>query len=132
MANKKKDVQIIEVECAFCKGTGKDPFELLSTISSCQVCSGAGVRVLAAPAAKCAYCGGSGVHPHSRMVCMTCRGAGQVTVPEEAVRCPGCGGSGKESDNHYFDSVLPCMVCGGKGVVAANSEAARKAAVPGD
>lgn len=132
MATRKIRLQTIEVECAFCKGTGKDPFELLSTISTCQVCSGAGRRIITTPAATCAYCGGSGVHPHSRMVCMTCRGVGQNSIPEEAVRCPGCGGSGKESDNHYFDSVLPCMVCGGKGVVDAQSAAARRAPAPGD
>lgn len=88
--------------------------------------------MLAGPVAPCAYCGGSGVHPHSRLVCMTCRGAGQVSVPADAVPCTGCGGSGKESDHHYFDSVLPCMVCGGKGVISAKSEGARQSLVPGD
>ena len=121
MAPRKIRAQTVEIECAFCKGSGKDPFSLLSTLSTCQVCSGSGRRTLTMPVVKCAYCGGSGIHPHSRMVCMTCRGAGQVSVPEDAVPCPGCGGSGKEADNHYFDSVLPCMVCGGKGVVDPHS-----------
>jgi DnaJ-class molecular chaperone len=126
MAIHKIRLQQVEVECAFCKGSGRDPFDLLSTVSACQVCSGTGKRLLTAPVAKCAYCGGSGVHPHSRMVCMTCRGAGQVSVPEDAMPCPGCGGTGKESRHIYTDSVLPCTVCNGKGVVAKDSEAARK------
>ncbi len=125
MISRKIRLQQVEVDCAFCKGTGRDPFELLSAASTCQVCSGTGKRMLVAPLLKCAYCGGTGVHPHSRMVCMTCRGAGQVSVPEATVRCPGCGGTGKESHHYYADSVLPCMVCGGKGVVAADSEAAQ-------
>jgi DnaJ-class molecular chaperone len=118
-------LQQVEVQCAFCKGTGKDQFDLLSAVSNCQVCSGTGRRMLTAPVAKCTYCGGTGVHPHSRMVCMTCRGAGQVSVPEDAVRCPGCGGTGRESRHVYTDSVLPCTVCGGKGVVDPQGEAAR-------
>jgi DnaJ-class molecular chaperone len=125
MAVRKIRLQQVEVECAFCKGTGKDQFELMSATSTCQVCSGTGKRTLTAPAARCAYCGGSGIHPHSRLVCMTCRGAGQVSVPEQSVRCPGCAGTGKESRHVYTDSVLPCTVCGGRGVVDANSEAAR-------
>ena len=31
------------IECAFCKGTGKDPFNLLSELATCQVCGGKGV-----------------------------------------------------------------------------------------
>jgi len=30
------------IKCAFCKGTGKDPFDLLSKLSTCQVCGGKG------------------------------------------------------------------------------------------
>jgi DnaJ-class molecular chaperone len=126
MAVRKIRLQQVEVECAFCKGSGKDPFDLLSSVSTCQVCSGSGQRTLTVPVARCAYCGGNGVHPHSRMVCMTCRGAGQVSVAEDAVKCPGCGGTGKESRHVYTDSVLPCTVCGGKGLVDPMSEAARK------
>jgi DnaJ-class molecular chaperone len=126
MAVRKIRLQQVEVECAFCKGTGKDQFDLLSGVSTCQVCSGSGKRMLTAPVARCAYCGGSGVHPHSRMVCMTCRGAGQVSVPEDAVTCPGCSGTGKESRHVYSDSVLPCTVCGGKGLVDPTGQAVRK------
>jgi DnaJ-class molecular chaperone len=119
----------VETRCAFCNGTGKDPFDLMSPLSTCQACSGEGRRVLTAPVRRCAYCKGTGVHPHSRMVCMTCRGAGQVTVPEKAVTCPGCGGSGCESDHDFHDSVLSCTVCGGKGVVDLATAAANKVLV---
>lgn len=113
----KSTATIIEVPCAFCQGKGKDQFELLSPLSTCQVCSGSGQRVLALPIAKCAYCRGTGVHPHSRMVCMSCNGVGQVTVPVDAVTCPGCHGSGQESDHEFLDSLLSCTICKGKGVV---------------
>lgn len=119
MAQQKKVAQPIEVVCAFCGGRGKDPFHLMSPLSTCQVCSGLGERILAAPVRRCAYCGGTGVHPHSRMVCMTCRGAGQVSVPAHTAVCPGCRGSGREADHHFADSVLACSICGGKGVVPA-------------
>jgi DnaJ-class molecular chaperone len=125
MKKRKIAVHTEEIPCAFCKGTGKDPFDLLSPLSTCQVCSGTGTRVLPTPLHRCAYCRGTGVHPHSRMICMTCRGAGQVTIPENAIVCPGCNGSGREADHHFQDSVLSCMICGGKGVIAADSEAAK-------
>lgn len=108
----------VTVTCAFCRGQGKDPFDLLSPLSTCQVCSGTGQRLLALPIGRCAYCLGTGVHPHSRMVCMSCNGVGQVTVPVDAITCPGCHGSGQESDHEFPDSVLSCTTCKGKGVVA--------------
>ena len=132
MATRKIRLQQVEVDCAFCKGTGKDPFDLLSAKSGCQACDGTGKQQVVAPVAKCAYCSGTGVHPHSRLVCLTCHGAGQVSVPEDAIRCPGCSGTGKESRHIFTDSVLSCTVCGGKGVVDRSSEAARKVLEPGD
>ena len=108
----------VELACTFCRGTGRDPFGLLSGLSKCQVCGGAGVRRLRRPAAPCAYCGETGVHPFSRLTCTTCGGVGNVEIPEGAVTCPGCGGTGREADYQYPDSVLSCRRCGGKGVVA--------------
>lgn len=121
MEKQKVAADLIDVECAFCKGTGTDPFDLMSPLSTCQVCSGTGWRQVEPPLHKCAYCRGTGVHPHSRMVCMTCRGVGQVTVSANAVTCPGCRGTGNESAHHFHDSVLSCLICGGKGVVAPES-----------
>ena len=108
----------IEVACAFCAGTGTDPFGVMYVGSTCQVCGGAGVRRLAPPVADCAYCGRTGVFPGSRLTCTSCGGVGQVTIPEAAVTCPTCAGSGRAKDDFWPDSPLPCGVCGGKGVVA--------------
>jgi DnaJ-class molecular chaperone len=122
MNNRRKTnstAQTERVTCAFCKGKGKDPFNLLSPLSTCQICGGLGHHILESPIARCAYCRGSGVHPFSRMTCTTCRGVGSITVPVNAIPCPGCGGSGQESDHKFFDSVLSCTVCRGKGMVAA-------------
>jgi len=108
----------IEVTCAFCQGTGKDPFGIMSSMANCQVCGGTGVRTLYQPTATCAFCGGTGVHPHSRLTCTTCGGVGTVQIPDDAVTCPCCGGTGREADYEYPDSPLSCRCCGGKGVVA--------------
>lgn len=32
----------VTVRCAFCNGTGKDPFGLLSILATCQACRGSG------------------------------------------------------------------------------------------
>jgi DnaJ-class molecular chaperone len=31
-----------KIKCSFCEGKGKDPFNLLSKASQCQVCNGLG------------------------------------------------------------------------------------------
>ena len=45
----------IEIKCAFCKGTGKDPFDLLSELATCQVCGGKGKVDIIEPAIKCVF-----------------------------------------------------------------------------
>ena len=127
-----------KITCAFCKGTGKDPFCLLSERSACQVCGGAGVVAIMEPAIPCAFCRGTGVHPHgARVTCTVCNGKGKVsvstglsgvasqrfTVKTEGASAPGgkgameacskCKGTGMGTD-----SGLPCLTCGGKGVVS--------------
>ncbi len=100
------------VKCAFCKGTGKDPFNLLSSISICQVCSGKGKVEVKEPMIKCVYCKGTGVYPHNgRVTCTVCNGKGYVTVKGETEKCPDCNGTGVAADT------LPCLTCTGKGVV---------------
>jgi hypothetical protein len=44
------------IKCAFCKGTGKDPFDLLSELATCQVCEGTGKVGVVEPAIKCVFC----------------------------------------------------------------------------
>jgi DnaJ-class molecular chaperone len=104
------------VTCAFCRGSGRDPFDLLSDKSRCAVCGGRGRVVIGHPAKSCAFCGGSGVFPRRRLTCTVCAGAGVVTVPEPARVCGQCLGAGRMSG-----TFLPCSLCGGKGCVASTS-----------
>ena len=107
-----------KIKCAFCKGTGKDPFDLLSTISICQVCGGAGKVEVKDPAIKCVFCDSTGVYPHNgRITCTVCNGKGMVTVKGPTKKCPKCKGTGATKE-----SGLPCIQCGGKGVIAKNAK----------
>lgn len=99
--------------CAFCGGTGTDPFELLYHASRCQVCGGKGMVTIQEPARGCAYCRGTGVHLHRRLTCTVCDGKGMVTTKELVDTCPDCHGRGWISGQY-----LPCLTCGGKGVVS--------------
>jgi len=106
--------------CRFCQGKGKDPFELLSALSTCQVCAGRGVIEVKEPSRECVFCGGSGVYPNTRLTCTVCNGKGFVTVPEKSVICSSCGGTGAE-----FESGLSCLQCGGLGVCRAETRRGR-------
>jgi len=110
----------VSIKCAFCDGVGKDPFGLLSTLSTCQVCNGSGKLTVTEPFAKCAFCDGSGVHPSRRYTCIVCNGKGVVPAPAEGARevCPDCGGSGKTR----FHGHVPCLTCKGNGFVAVKTE----------
>ncbi|MFZ4591548.1 MAG: hypothetical protein ACOYN6_11155 [Ignavibacteria bacterium] len=97
------------IRCAYCSGTGKDPFEILSNISVCLVCNGAGQVKIKEPAVKCVYCSGTGRNPlGSRIHCIVCMGKGVNHVLTNE-KCTQCKGSGKSSDG------LPCTLCGGTG-----------------
>lgn len=79
-----------KIKCAFCKGKGKDPFEILSPLSNCPVCHGRGVVRVRKPYEKCKSCDGTGVYTGSHLYCWTCHGKGVVpkkvkTVPTAAV-----------------------------------------------
>jgi DnaJ-class molecular chaperone len=104
----------IETKCAFCKGTGKDPFDLLSELATCQVCGGRGKVEVAEPAIKCAFCKATGVYPrNARVTCTVCNGKGMVTVKGATEECFKCKGTGTA-----IESGLPCIKCGGKGVIS--------------
>lgn len=107
----------VDVVCAFCSGTGRDPFGILSPLATCQVCGGTGRRILHPPTAPCPFCRGTGVHPGSRNTCTTCDGVGVVEIPANAATCPCCGGSGRAADYIWPDSPLSCGCCEGKGVI---------------
>ena len=101
--------------CAFCKGKGKDPFELLSKLATCQVCGGLGKVEVREPFTRCVYCQGSGIHPYGvRISCYVCDGKGMVTFIKrgKAKKCPDCEGTGRAPE-----SKLPCLTCDGKGVL---------------
>ena len=115
-----KRKQVVDVACAFCGGKGRDPFGIMSSLATCQVCGGTGRRRLHQPMASCAYCHGTGVHPGSRLTCTTCGGVGTVQIPANAIPCPSCGGSGRSAScTDVAGSSLACTRCGGKGVVPA-------------
>ena len=98
--------------CAFCKGKGKDPFEIMSKKATCQVCGGRGKVTVVEPSVPCAHCQSTGVSPGSRNVCTVCNGRGVVFVVDGKKVCPECKGSGSAAE-----SDLPCTTCGGRGVV---------------
>ena len=102
----------ITLECAFCQGKGIDPFELLSPLSTCQVCGGGGQARVHIPAIECAYCGGTGIHLHRRLTCTVCGGKGMAGIREPAETCPDCRGRGIAAGEY-----LPCVRCHGKGVI---------------
>ncbi len=101
------------ISCAFCQGTGKDPFGIMSPLSSCQVCGGKGTVKVREPAIACAFCGGSGIHDDQRLTCTACRGKGMASIVEPVEKCPRCQGAGVDISINY----LPCVWCGGQGVI---------------
>jgi len=106
------------ITCAFCEGTGKDPFGVMSTKSNCQVCGGKGTVTIREPVIACAFCRGSGVHDELRLTCTACFGKGIVNIVEPVEKCSRCQGTGVDIVINY----LPCVRCGGKGVTTVKKE----------
>ena len=105
---------MVQITCAFCKGKGKDPFNLLSELALCQVCNGTGQVIVKEPAIKCAYCKGTGVYHDTRVTCTVCNGKGMVAAPKgETCQCLDCNGTGAA-----IASGLPCLKCKGKGIIS--------------
>ena len=97
------------IECKYCSGTGKDPFDLLSAISECLVCNGNGQVNIQEPSVPCIYCLGSGRNPlGARVTCIVCGGKGNNHC-ESNTKCIQSKGIGKSSDG------LPCTRCKGVG-----------------
>lgn len=102
-----------QITCAFCKGEGKDPFDLLSALAICQVCHGIGRVEVKDPLIKCPYCGGTGVYPRNgRVTCTVCYGKGSITIKGLTELCPDCRGTARVKD-----SDLSCVRCRGKGLI---------------
>lgn len=72
------DENYATVICAFCKGKGIDPFQILSHLSKCPVCHGRGEVRVKKPYNPCPACGGTGIYRRSYLYCWTCRGKGVV------------------------------------------------------
>ncbi|MDA8408121.1 MAG: hypothetical protein M0T73_14850 [Deltaproteobacteria bacterium] len=101
-----------EITCSFCRGTGKDPFGVLSWLSTCCVCSGRRVVDVPSPYKVCPHCAGTGAV--KTLTCTTCMGKGYIPLPSRPiVRCPECHGSG---DSSSIPS-LACIKCHGKGFI---------------
>ncbi len=100
--------------CAFCGGTGRDPFGILSPLSTCCVCGGKGRVLVETPYTGCAFCNGTGVYPHSRLTCTACDGVGVSPVQEPHGACPVCLSTGAlpRSGPGFY-----CLACHGTGVV---------------
>jgi DnaJ-class molecular chaperone len=110
LTNNQKEVA--EETCAFCNGTGKDPFGIMSWLSTCCVCGGKGVVLMRTPYTPCAHCNGTGAV--KTFTCTACMGRGFVPVPSgKTVVCDSCGGSGDDSSA----PAMACLKCRGRGFV---------------
>jgi DnaJ-class molecular chaperone len=106
------------VPCAFCGGRGKDPFGIMSRLSTCYVCGGEQGLWVNKPIKACLFCRGTGVSPTgARNACAACRGVGAVHLREPSQTCTTCGGTG------WCQPVrLYCHVCMGKGAIPLKTE----------
>ena len=101
-----------EVTCSFCNGHGKDPFGIMSWLSTCAVCGGGGLVMVPGARRRCAHCEGSGAI--KTFTCTVCRGTGFVSEIRGLLQiCPECRGMGSEGSC----SALACLTCRGRGVV---------------
>ena len=115
---KRVEVPSVEVEtvtCGFCEGRGRDPFGIMSALSTCCVCGGTGTVPVKTPYVRCAFCQGSGVYPNSRLTCTACGGVGVTHVAEPNKTCPCCLGTGVDPQS---EAGFYCLTCHGAGVVA--------------
>lgn len=106
------------VQCAFCGGTGRDPFGIMSALSTCCVCDGTGKVSIKTPYVRCAFCHGAGVYPRSRQTCTACGGVGVSPVQEPNKTCPYCLGTGMDPDS---EAGFYCLTCHGTGVAGEGS-----------
>ena len=109
------------IKCAFCKGTGKDPYGVLSKLGACQVCKGHKTVEVQAPYVACLYCKGTGRQRHTRLTCSACRGKGVIPMAGPTTQCTQCGGTGREPEGD-----LPCSLCKGSGLVPSKKSTSPK------
>ena len=100
------------VQCSFCAGKGKDPFDILSSLSTCCVCGGRGTVRVQAPYTRCAHCQGTGAI--KTLTCTVCRGTGFVPAPAgPTIVCEECKGTGDDTSA----PAMACLKCLGRGWV---------------
>jgi len=100
------------VRCAFCRGAGTDPFDVMSSLSTCCVCGGRGTVSVPKPYVHCAHCGATGAV--KTLTCTVCHGKGLLGASAEAtVTCTDCRGSGDDGSA----PAMACLRCGGRGWV---------------
>ncbi len=112
LKNPQQSEEVLSVECAFCRGKGKDPFNLLSSLAECQVCVDRGAVKVPETDIECAFCKGTGVYPGKRLTCITCGGKGRAAVSESFEICRKYNGLGAPPNEN-----LPCVDCGDAGVM---------------
>lgn len=100
----------VEMACAFCEGTGKNP----SSSARCPVCGARRKVKVKTPYYRCAFCRGTGASGGT-MTCTICKGRGVVTVEGPVEACPACRGYGRDINSPLR---LSCPVCEGKGIVS--------------
>jgi DnaJ-class molecular chaperone len=104
------------INCAFCGGKGKDPFGIMSYLSTCYACLGRKDVWVLKPLMECVYCRGTGISPiGGRNYCIVCHGWGVTSVKEPTEVCPACKGSGIHK---HKTPGLYCINCKGKGVIS--------------
>ncbi|MGA2936973.1 MAG: hypothetical protein ABSF52_07735 [Syntrophobacteraceae bacterium] len=103
----------IAVQCSFCGGRGRDPFGIMSLLSTCCVCGGRGLVRVPEPYTRCAHCRGTGAV--KTLTCTVCRGKGVVAVlPGPTRECPECAGDGDDRSA----SAMACLMCRGRGLIS--------------
>jgi RecJ-like exonuclease len=70
----------------------------------------------------CAFCQGTGKHPHFTGSCPVCKGRGKNQIRGKVTSCRDCRGSGQKGG-----TILTCFTCGGLGVVPDTREVIKKA-----
>ena len=113
----------VSIRCAFCHGGGRDPFGIISHLSTCCVCGGRGTHQVKQPYVQCAFCQGTGVYPRSRLTCTACRGLGVHPVASQTVACPHCLGDGVDFGS---EAGFYCLGCHGAGAIKAGENLRKK------